>query len=111
MYEDRSFAAPATGLPGEGTTAARLPWIRTVSGLPYFVTEDGDPWTPIGQNDSIEWVELKGLFRRRDLAGVEDHLRWLRSHGVNTLRLMLECAYKKHLYIERPAGRFVPAMV
>ncbi len=111
MYEDRSFAAPATGLPGEGTTAARLPWIRTVSGLPYFVTEDGDPWTPIGQNDSIEWVELKGLFRRRDLAGVEDHLRWLRSHGVNTLRLMLECAYKKHRYIERPTGRFVPAMV
>jgi mannan endo-1,4-beta-mannosidase len=45
------------------------------------------------------------------MAAVEGHLRWLKAHGVNCLRLMLEYAQVRHRYIERPAGRFVPAMV
>ena len=60
---------------------APLPWIRTVAGLPYFVTEHGDAWHPIGQNDAIAWPELTGLFRRRDLAAVERHLLWLKESG------------------------------
>jgi len=88
-----------------------LPWIQVAAGAPYFVDEHGLPWTPIGQNDAISWPELKGLFRRRDLASVERHLRWLKAHGVNCLRLMLEYAQVRHRYFERPAGRFVPAMV
>ncbi|WP_292496125.1 hypothetical protein, partial [Mesorhizobium sp.] len=77
----------------------------------YFATEDGEPWMPIGQNDAISWPELNGLFRRKDIAGVEAHLRWLRQSGVTCLRLMLEYAQVRHRYFERPLGRFVPAMV
>ncbi len=88
-----------------------LPWIQVAHGSPYFTDEHGTPWTPIGQNDAISWPELIGLFRRRDLAAVESHLQWLKAHGVNCLRLMLEYAQVRHRYFERPAGRFVPAMV
>ena len=72
------------------------------------MTEDGEPWTPIGQNDAISWVELNGLFRRRDLPAVERHLDWLAAHGVTCLRLMLEYVQVGHRWIERPAGRFPP---
>ncbi len=88
-----------------------LPWIQVARDAPYFVAEDGSPWTPVGQNDAISWIEFQGLFRRRDLPAVEAHLRRLRANGVNCLRLMAEYAQVKHRYLERPAGRFVPAMV
>ncbi len=88
-----------------------MPWIQVAPGAPYFITEDGAPWTPIGQNDAISWIEFRGLFRRQDLAAVEAHLRWLQAHGVTCLRLMLEYAQFKHRYLEQPAGRYVPAML
>ena len=91
--------------------AGPLPWIRVAPGAPYFIDEHGAPWTPIGQNDAISWVELAGLFRRKDLPGVERHLRHLVEHGVTCLRLMIEYAQVRHRYFERPAGVFVPAMV
>ena len=85
--------------------------IVTRPGLPYFLTESGQAWTPIGQNDAITWPELAGLFRQRDLPGVERHLRWLKDSGVTCLRLMLEYGQGEHRYLEKPAGRFVPNMV
>jgi len=88
-----------------------LPWIHVAPDSRYFMDANGVAWTPIGQNDAISWPELIGLFRRRDLAGVERHLRWLADNGVTCLRLMLEYAQVRHRYIERPVGRFVPAMV
>lgn len=97
--------------PTEPTASATLPWIRVAAGAPYFETEAGEPWAPIGQNDAITWPELAGLFRRRDLAGVEGHLRWLQAHGVTVLRLMLEYAHGENRYIERPVGVFQPNMV
>ncbi|MDB5684487.1 MAG: hypothetical protein JWM75_2185 [Sphingomonas bacterium] len=103
------FAASAVD--PEEPQAAALPWIETRPGLPYFVTADGAPWTPIGQNDAISWPELAGLFRARDLAAVERHLRWIKAHGVTCLRLMLEYAHGEHRYIEKPVGRFPPNMV
>jgi mannan endo-1,4-beta-mannosidase len=103
--------AGASRLARPGPTGASLPWIQVAADAPYFVTEDGEPWTPIGQNDAVSWPELDGLFRRRDLAGVEAHLRYLRAHGVTVLRLMLEYAHREHRYIERPAGVFQPNMV
>jgi mannan endo-1,4-beta-mannosidase len=102
--ETLSQAAPAAVRRGSA-----MPWIR-VEGS-YFVSESGQPWTPIGQNDAISWVEFKGLFRRRDLPAVERHLAWLADHGVTCLRLMLEYAQVRHRYIERPVGNFVPNMV
>lgn len=61
-------------------------------GVPYFMTEHGEARTPIGQNYSVAWLELNGLYRRRDLARIERYLRWLADHGVTVLRLMLEYA-------------------
>jgi hypothetical protein len=89
----------------------QLPWIQTSPHAPYFQTDDGRSWTPIGQNDAITWPELMGLFRRRDLGAVERYLETLAGHGVTCMRLMLEYAQGRHRYIERPAGTFAPAMV
>ncbi|MFL6196648.1 MAG: hypothetical protein ACJ75H_20870 [Thermoanaerobaculia bacterium] len=88
-----------------------LPWIELAPHAPYFQTEDGRSWAPVGQNDAIIWPELEGLFRRRDLAGVERYLANLAGHGVTCMRLMLEYAQGRHRYLERPAGTFVPSMV
>lgn len=88
-----------------------LPWIGVAPGAPYFIDENGQPFTPIGQNDSIAWVELAPLFKRRDLEAVDRHLAWLAQSGVTVLRLMMECAQSRSRYIERPIGRFVPSMV
>jgi mannan endo-1,4-beta-mannosidase len=90
---------------------AGMPWVRVAEGAPYFVTDDGEPWTPIGQNDAIAWPELNGLFRRRDLPGVEAHLRWLKANGVTCLRLMLEYAHREHRWFEKPVGVYPPNMV
>jgi hypothetical protein len=93
-------------------TRTALPWIEVAPKAPYFVTDTGRPWTPIGQNDSIVWVELAGLFRRRDMASVANHLASLAGHGVTCLRLMLEyAAHSERRYLERPAGVFAPNMV
>ena len=88
-----------------------LPWIETRPGSPYFVTENGEAWTPVGANEAVSWPELAGLFRRRDLPGVEAHLRRLRDDGVTVMRLMLEYAQGEHRYLEKPVGTFAPNMV
>jgi hypothetical protein len=103
------FEPPATR--HRGLQKTQLPWIGVAPNAPYFVTEDGIPWTPIGQNDNINWLELKGLFRRRDVAGAEAYLDRLAASGVTVLRLMLECGQGRSRYFERPIGVFVPAMV
>ncbi|HYZ61489.1 MAG TPA: hypothetical protein VE650_03475 [Acetobacteraceae bacterium] len=88
-----------------------LPWIRRAPDAPYFIDETGKPWTPIGQNDAIEWVEFAGLLHRRDLPSVERHLAYLADHGVTCLRFMLEYAQKGEHFFEQPAGVFNPAVV
>ncbi len=88
-----------------------LSWVGVAAGAPYFVTEDGASWTPVGQNDAVTWPDLQGLFRRRDMASVEGHLAWLRGHGVTCLRVMLEYCQGEHRYLENPVGRFVPNML
>ncbi|AKD05549.1 hypothetical protein PKOR_05845 [Pontibacter korlensis] len=75
------------------------------------MTETGDNWAPIGQNDAITWPDFAGLFRRKNLQQVEGHLAWLAANGVTCLRLMLEYAQGKHRYFEKPAGTFAPNMV
>ena len=89
----------------------RLSWISVSSHSPYFVTEEGHSWTPIGQNDAIEWPDLAGLFRGKDLGSVRVYLEHLSQSGVTVLRLMLEYCHHEHRYFEKPAGHFAPAMV
>src|ERR671939_468159 len=67
-----------------------LPWVRLGPGRRYFETEAGEPYLIIGQNDALTWPELEGLLGRRDLPSVDRHLAWLKTHGVTTLRVMLE---------------------
>ncbi|WP_324670659.1 hypothetical protein [Hymenobacter sp. GOD-10R] len=88
-----------------------LPWIQVAPDAPYFITEEGQNWTPIGQNDAITWPDFAGLFRRKNLAAVEGHLAWLASHGVTCLRFMLEYCQTENRYLERPVGQFQPNMV
>jgi mannan endo-1,4-beta-mannosidase len=102
---------PAIQCPPRENSSQGLRWIEVARGAPYFITDAGEPWTPVGQNDAISWTELNGLFRRRDLPAVEAHLTYLKQHGVTCLRLMLEYAQVRHRYIERPVGTFVPSMV
>jgi hypothetical protein len=105
---------PPLSVPADGiaSAAAEPPqWIEVCPGVPYFLTEQGAAWTPIGHNDAVGWPELDGLFRRRDVPAVRRHLRWLKAHGVTCIRLMLEYAQGRHRYLERPVGRFVPNMV
>jgi hypothetical protein len=58
-----------------------LPWIEVAKDAPYFVTDEGKDWHPIGQNDAITWVDLSGLFRRRNMESVESYLRLLSENG------------------------------
>ena len=93
------------------SASSPLPWITTVPGVPYFQTEDGLPWHPIGQNDAVSWRELNPLFRRRDVAAVEAYLVMLAEHGVTCMRLMLEYAQVRHRYFETAAGAWSQNMV
>jgi mannan endo-1,4-beta-mannosidase len=95
----------------EVETATTLPWVRVFPDAPYFLTDQGKTWTPIGQNDGISWPELHGLYKRSDVATAEDYLKMLSEHGVTVLRLMLEYSqYARHNF-EKPAGRFRPEMI
>jgi hypothetical protein len=87
-----------------------MEWIQ-VSNTPYFQTETGRVWTPIGHNDAITWPSLAGCFRRRDLPAVDAYLSTLASCGVTVLRLMLEYCHGEHRYFENPAGEFHPSLV
>ena len=88
-----------------------LPWVVRAPGVPYFMTEDGVAWHPVGQNDAISWRELNPLFRRRDAAAAERYVAMLAAHGVTTMRLMLEYAQVRHRYFESAAGVWSPNMV
>ena len=88
-----------------------LPWVGIFPDAPYFTLDTGEPWTPIGQNDAIEWPELSRLFRRRAPNQAREYFQLLSESGVTVLRLMLEYCHHDHRYLERPAGHFQPAMV
>jgi hypothetical protein len=90
---------------------AVLPWVQVCPAAPYFVTDHGDTWTPIGQNDAITWPEFQGLYKRRDLATAEAYIKMLSEHGVTCLRLMLEYSQGARHQFERPVGRFRPEMI
>ena len=87
------------------------PWIQKAPNAPYFTTDQGHPWTPIGQNDSITWFELSGLENRKDRPDTKRHLTWLKDQGVTVLRLMLEYAETGQHFWDNPAGHINPKMV
>jgi mannan endo-1,4-beta-mannosidase len=88
-----------------------LPWIQVARNAPYFVTDAGESWTPIGQNDAITWPDLSGAFLRKDMPSVENYLANLAANGVTCLRLMLEYCQTENRYLERPIGKFQSHMI
>ncbi len=81
-------------------------WIERTPGVPYFQTDDGQPWHAIGQNDAISWIELNPLFGRKNVPAVEAYLAKLAAHGVTCMRLMLEYAQVRHRYFETAPGKW-----
>ena len=81
-----------------------LPWVATAPGVPYFHTEDGASWHPIGGNDSVSWRELTPLFRRKNVPAVESYVASLAAQGITCMRVMLEYAQVRHRYFEKAAG-------
>lgn len=86
-------------------------WIGCAQRAPYFETEGGRSWTPVGYNEAITWPNLALLYRRRDPAVVERHFARLRDSGVTCLRLMLDYNQVRHRHFESRCGQFAPAMV
>lgn len=86
-------------------------WIRCAPDAPYFETEAGEPWMPVGHNEAVTWPRLAGLHRRRDVAAVEAHFAELAGYGVNCLRLMLDYSQVPHRALEHRVGTFSRAMV
>jgi mannan endo-1,4-beta-mannosidase len=91
-----------------GQNAIPLPWIQVAPEAPYFITEEGHAWTPVGHNDAITWPGLAGLYKRKEIALVDAYLARLAAHGTTCL---LEYCQTEHRYLERPAGVFNPHML
>src|SRR5918994_563716 len=87
----------------------QLPWVQVAPGAPYFITDDGEPWSPVGHNDAVSWPPISLVLRRPDETA--DYFRMLQRYGVTCLRLMLEYAQGNHHLLENPAGHFRPRMV
>jgi mannan endo-1,4-beta-mannosidase len=83
-----------------------LPWVRVAADAPYFETEHGNSWTPIGHNDAITWPTLSTTATR-----VDNYFKTLERCGVTCLRLMLEYAQHDGHFLERPVGTFNPKVV
>ena len=88
-----------------------LAWVSIAPRAPYFQTEDGLPWHPIGHNDAISWHTLSRLFGRKDVSQVDAYLAGLASHGVTCIRLMLEYSQVRHRYFETAVRAWSPKMV
>ncbi|HUQ67110.1 MAG TPA: hypothetical protein VM101_13195 [Flavitalea sp.] len=88
-----------------------LPWIKTYRDKPYFFTENGENWIPIGQNDAITWPDLKDAFLQKNLNKVEGYFSMLHHHGINCMRLMMEYCHTEHRYFEKPVGQFHNNMI
>jgi mannan endo-1,4-beta-mannosidase len=73
--------------------------------------ENGESWTPIGQNDAITWPDLQGAFLERDIKSVSNYFSMLESKGVTCMRLMLEYCHVENRYLEKPVGKFQQNMI
>ena len=112
MFDAEAASSPSCAAPSPAPRVADdLAWISVAPGAPYFVTEHGEPWTPVGYNDSITWQDLRPLYNRRDLAHVEARLRYARASGATCVRLMLECLHGRNRLLERELGQFNPRVV
>ena len=87
------------------------PWIKVSDNAPYFEDENGNSWTPIGQNDAVTWPDFAGLFKQKNIQAVEGHMAFLKAHGITCLRIMLEYCQTENRYLEKPVGNFQPNMV
>ena len=59
MLQATNFTDDKPAFAAELMRREELQWITVAPGAPYFTTESGTAWTPIGQNDAITWPELR----------------------------------------------------
>lgn len=88
-------------------TPDAMPWVKVALQGRYFMTEAGEPFLIIGQNDAVKWPDLWQLHREYDLPATEGYIRSLSEHGVTIMRIMLEYCQDDYWYFEKPAGKFV----
>ena len=105
VFEEGAAAAIGSGIAPERPLA----WVRVAPAAPYFVTDEGLSWTPIGHNDALPWPSLSPVLDC--FTAVADHFRMLQAKGVTCLRLMLEYAQHEKYLLERRPGSFRPRMV
>jgi mannan endo-1,4-beta-mannosidase len=86
-------------------------WVRCAAHAPYFQTDSGAAWSPVGHNEAITWPHIAPLYRRKDVAAVDRHFAALKASGVTCLRLMLDYNQVRHRHLESRCGHFSPAMV
>lgn len=86
-------------------------WVRCADGAPYFQTESGAAWAPVGHNEAITWPNIEPLYAQRDPQAVDRHFAMLKASGVTCLRLMLDYSQVRHRHLESRCGRFSPQMV
>jgi hypothetical protein len=65
MFARDEFSSPAPARLDD-ITARPLPWVHAARRAPYFTTDDGEPWTPVGHNDAIAWPPLMWPLDRTD---------------------------------------------
>src|SRR5690348_13902510 len=63
-------------------TPDAMPWVKVAPQGHYFMTEVGEPFLIIGQNDAVKWPDLWQLHREYDLPATEGYIRSLSEHGV-----------------------------
>ena len=54
------FDVPAPAEENGTLKTEQVPWIIVSGDVPYFVTDTGDHWSPLGQNDAVTWPDLAG---------------------------------------------------
>jgi mannan endo-1,4-beta-mannosidase len=88
-----------------------LPWVQNNPSAPYFLTEDGKDWIPIGHNDEFTWCTLYGLYKHQDMATPQKYFENLKRSGVTCLRIMLEYWDKRWYKLETRPGKFNPRLI
>ncbi|MBI5525241.1 MAG: hypothetical protein HY897_02825 [Deltaproteobacteria bacterium] len=95
---------------GSDGGAGSLPWVVVAPGGRYFMTEDGKPFVPIGNQVASHFLDFESPVGWE--AFIEEHLARMETYGENVLRIDLDYApnwtNEPHEYvgIEADVGSF-----
>ena len=84
---------------------AKAELITVARGGRYFQKGD-EAFLIIGPNDALTWPGLSPLLGRTSPQAAKEYMEKLASHGVNTVRVMIEYAQYPHGLLENPLGEY-----